>query len=1066
MTLRRYNESTTFYRPLSKDGSYLTSSPTLASGDFKIQKDGGVPVNLSSIPTFISGTLNIALTSSEMQCQEGMIKLVDQTNPKEWDDDAIVFNTYGNSSSEHQYIGRIFNIDSNNNIDANIKSFYDRATTIVTHDGDDETSGQSLISAISGASDNTLVFVGPGEYNISYTPITFSGEGVSIIGSDKSTVIKGATSGTMIYPVNKTLFKDMVLRPAENVSGFLMSACSLGNGDNEAQNVTFKNVKFTQEPDSLVFAVGISIGTSGICDFAVEDCEFDLEQSLAGISINTEFNEQKITVENTNISLENCVPSFLNSVGFLAYGDNEANILLKNTNIYIPDASGTINPHVACVENAGDDITIILHNCGLYSSNVGPGRAYDIINSGNGQVISEDTNYITSSGTVTVSAGAPVSANIVQEYGRTIDIITHTGDDDVSGSGLLSAINNAPDYSIVRIGPGVFNIGRNQIKPTGNYIDIVGSGPATLIRSGLAYGTGYPSGSCINPSDNSTWRDFSFAGSFSLGFGEGIAMFGSVSGAVVEDRFDDVRVENVTAHTFSDRSATDLVSLLRIERGRNSALICGIEFNNVSCRSAGIPVIINDNFNGATDPAVGHHDIVFKNCDIIGTTYAGFNSSVPGQTHKGKRATVVSDGDSSRRVKFINCNLGYDDSVGNVVSSFINNNSSNYQIFEFINSDMSCRINPSGTEHNYDIINHGASGQVLLKDCSFLTSSGYITEITKNNTILQDTHEVQSQFTTMTQLDGSVYRFTENALELAPQGSGAGGGSGTSDWTTLEKEQIRYRLKIDGGSATAPTGISFAFSYPDINVKEVVDQIAVATGPIDFDNLDETVSSRSSHSTANVWSYGTRTLTSGSYTSGLFSYYADQQGITSARMANLDNISGIVLAGPTPGGSTVGAQLDLAGTASGTVTLDSNTVVKANVTQLNGMSVVSNPFRVNVSSPLANDQTLTLVTGDNYKFADGTHLSYQVDGFSLTLSSVTLAIRDIKDDIDMLTDVSGVVTTSSGTLEFYFELSNSQTSGFIESANRYRYDIEGLTTNGFERTLVRGKVTVYSGLNI
>lgn len=45
--------------------------------------------------------------------------------------------------------------------------------------------------------------------------------------------------------------------------------------------------------------------------------------------------------------------------------------------------------------------------------------------------------------------------------------------------------------------------------------------------------------------------------------------------------------------------------------------------------------------------------------------------------------------------------------------------------------------------------------------------------------------------------DGGVSRFTANALEQAPSGSGVG------DWTSDEKEQIRYRLQLDG-TQTAP----------------------------------------------------------------------------------------------------------------------------------------------------------------------------------------------------------------------------------------------------------------------
>ena len=45
---------------------------------------------------------------------------------------------------------------------------------------------------------------------------------------------------------------------------------------------------------------------------------------------------------------------------------------------------------------------------------------------------------------------------------------------------------------------------------------------------------------------------------------------------------------------------------------------------------------------------------------------------------------------------------------------------------------------------------------------------------------------------------GGVYQFNSNALENAPTG-----GAGATDWTSGEKEQIRYRLQIDG-TQTAP----------------------------------------------------------------------------------------------------------------------------------------------------------------------------------------------------------------------------------------------------------------------
>jgi hypothetical protein len=61
---------------------------------------------------------------------------------------------------------------------------------------------------------------------------------------------------------------------------------------------------------------------------------------------------------------------------------------------------------------------------------------------------------------------------------------------------------------------------------------------------------------------------------------------------------------------------------------------------------------------------------------------------------------------------------------------------------------------------------------------------------------------VTDKIDTAVELDGAVYRFTTNALEQAPTGSG-----GTADWTAEERKQIRHRLGIDGDTS-APSQIS------------------------------------------------------------------------------------------------------------------------------------------------------------------------------------------------------------------------------------------------------------------
>jgi hypothetical protein len=67
----------------------LKSTPTLASGDFKVDKDGGGFNNLATLPT-VTPSSNVAvlfsLSATEMNADIVTIIGVDQTTPKEWAD--------------------------------------------------------------------------------------------------------------------------------------------------------------------------------------------------------------------------------------------------------------------------------------------------------------------------------------------------------------------------------------------------------------------------------------------------------------------------------------------------------------------------------------------------------------------------------------------------------------------------------------------------------------------------------------------------------------------------------------------------------------------------------------------------------------------------------------------------------------------------------------------------------------------------------------------------------------------------------------------------------------------
>lgn len=72
------------------------ASPTIASGDFKVDKDGGGLSDLSTTPTVDpagSVLVLISLTATEMNADVVSIIGIDQTNPKEWADFVLVIPT-------------------------------------------------------------------------------------------------------------------------------------------------------------------------------------------------------------------------------------------------------------------------------------------------------------------------------------------------------------------------------------------------------------------------------------------------------------------------------------------------------------------------------------------------------------------------------------------------------------------------------------------------------------------------------------------------------------------------------------------------------------------------------------------------------------------------------------------------------------------------------------------------------------------------------------------------------------------------------------------------------------
>jgi hypothetical protein len=73
---------------MSASGSFK-ANPTIAAGDFKVDKDGAGLTDLTTLPVVepaASVLVKVALSATEMNADVVTIVGIDQTSPKEWAD--------------------------------------------------------------------------------------------------------------------------------------------------------------------------------------------------------------------------------------------------------------------------------------------------------------------------------------------------------------------------------------------------------------------------------------------------------------------------------------------------------------------------------------------------------------------------------------------------------------------------------------------------------------------------------------------------------------------------------------------------------------------------------------------------------------------------------------------------------------------------------------------------------------------------------------------------------------------------------------------------------------------
>lgn len=102
--LRQYGTQTTVYFPLLAFTGDLKTSATLASGDFKLIKDGGASANATnSVTDEGNGMYSLVITATEMQAAVICLICADQTATKDWKDTVMLIATYGNASAQHAF---------------------------------------------------------------------------------------------------------------------------------------------------------------------------------------------------------------------------------------------------------------------------------------------------------------------------------------------------------------------------------------------------------------------------------------------------------------------------------------------------------------------------------------------------------------------------------------------------------------------------------------------------------------------------------------------------------------------------------------------------------------------------------------------------------------------------------------------------------------------------------------------------------------------------------------------------------------------------------------------------
>ena len=274
---------------------------------------------------------------------------------------------------------------------------------------------------------------------------------------------------------------------------------------------------------------------------------------------------------------------------------------------------------------------------------------------------------------------------------------------------------------------------------------------------------------------------------------------------------------------------------------------------------------------------------------------------------------------------------------------------------------------------------------------------------------------VTDKLDTMIQVDGSNWQWTADSLELAP----ASGGGGTSDWTEIEKEEIRYRLGIDGNTNVPST------NNPDLarntTAQTVIDALTIEIdGLNDFNPATDTV--------ARVTLVDTTTVNTDMVDVSALALEASVQGLNDVsaadvyteftNLSNADAFKADVTALATTAQIDALNDFNPATDTVARVTLVDTTTVNSDMVDVTGMALEASVQALNDPSAADIYNYFTGLTRANLFKADVTALATSADISALndfnpatdTVARVTL-VDTTTTNTDMV-DISGLATSA------------------------------------------------------